>query len=235
MSQDALGDRQKAYEDISRNILTRRMPKILRLDGKAFHSLTKDCEKPFDPFLMSCMNDTALALCREVMGAQIAFIASDEISILINDYKKFGSQTWFDSNIQKMVSVSAAIASVEFTHHWNKNKTEFQPAYFDARIFVLPEREVNNNLYWRQKDWERNSIQMLTRAHYSHKEMANKKIPDMHEMLHAKGVNWNNIPVEQRRGRCAIKTVNGWVIDHEPPIFSTDHYYIEQHLLPEEE
>lgn len=46
---DSLGDRMKGYESVSRNFLTRRVPAIIRLDGKAFHTFTKGMEKPFDP------------------------------------------------------------------------------------------------------------------------------------------------------------------------------------------
>lgn len=37
---DSLGDRMKGYENIARNYLTRRIPTIIRVDGKAFHTFT---------------------------------------------------------------------------------------------------------------------------------------------------------------------------------------------------
>ena len=42
MKNDNLGDRMKMYEDVNRNYLTRRMPVIIRVDGKAFHSITDE-------------------------------------------------------------------------------------------------------------------------------------------------------------------------------------------------
>lgn len=45
---DALGTRMKGYESVSRNFLTRRVPAIIRIDGKAFHTFTRGMEKPFD-------------------------------------------------------------------------------------------------------------------------------------------------------------------------------------------
>ena len=42
---DSLGDRMKEYENISRNYLTRRVPVIIRLDGKAFHTFTKGMQR----------------------------------------------------------------------------------------------------------------------------------------------------------------------------------------------
>lgn len=52
---DSLGDRMKGYEGVSRNFLTRRVPAIIRLDGKAFHTFTKGMEKPFDLVLTQAM------------------------------------------------------------------------------------------------------------------------------------------------------------------------------------
>lgn len=47
-SKDSLGDRQKGYENIWKTKLPRRMPMIIRVDGKAFHTYTKGCQRPFD-------------------------------------------------------------------------------------------------------------------------------------------------------------------------------------------
>lgn len=54
MKRDALGDRMKAYENISRTYLPRRIPVIIRLDGKAFHTFTRGLEKPFDEINRIC-------------------------------------------------------------------------------------------------------------------------------------------------------------------------------------
>ena len=44
-----IGDRMKAnYENRSRHMLVRRMPVIVRVDGKAFHTYTQRLNKPFD-------------------------------------------------------------------------------------------------------------------------------------------------------------------------------------------
>lgn len=36
---DSLGDRMKGYENVSRNYLTRRIPAIIRIDGRLFTHL----------------------------------------------------------------------------------------------------------------------------------------------------------------------------------------------------
>lgn len=269
MSNDSLGDRMKSYENVFRLQMPIRMPVIIRVDGKAFHSYTKGKKydgspngvplgNPVDAGLVECMNDTAIALCEEIQGAQVAYVQSDEISILLNNYKTTDTQSWFDNNLQKMVSISAATASVRFTMNswkiWGIIDTEeipqpiIEPALFDARAFVLPKEDVTNYFIWRQQDATRNSVQMLARSLYSHKECTDKNNSELQEMCFQKGINWNDCPVPQKRGRCIIKkasprtTLNPktgqyvtterseWVVDNNIPIFTVDRNYIDQYI-----
>ena len=236
MNRDSLGDRMKGYERVTRTTLPRRMPVILRIDGKGFHGVTRGCHKPFDERLMGLMNMTAIRLCADAQGAQIAFVQSDEISILLHNYKRIQSEAWFDNEVQKLVSVSAGIAAGFFSREWTA------PVAFDSRAFVLPEAEVCNYFIWRQQDATRNSIQMATRAVYSHRDVHEKDTSQMQEMLHAKGVNWNDYPVGCRRGRAIVRQTydrygdirSAWVVE-SPPIFTEARDYIERHLAVEAE
>ncbi len=248
---DSLGDRMKEYERDFRTRLPKRQTQILRADGKAFHTYTRGCEKPFDFKLIDAMDQCAIALCKEIQGAQLAFVQSDEISVLIQYHKKFDSQAWFDRQVQKMVSVAAAIASSEMTVQSANVFGEIRRAAFDARVFILPEAEVANYFLWRQNDWTRNSVQMLARSLYSQKKMMNKNNTELQEMIWQKGQNWNDLPTYLKRGRCILKEVylpkvadsfdsvgayrTRWVIDSEIPIFSQDREYIEKLLALEEE
>ena len=192
---DSLGDRMKNnYEARSRSTLYRRMPVIIRLDGKAFHTLTSGCEKPFDKNFSEAMDQTMIKVMEEAQGSKIGYVQSDEISILLTDYDNFDTQAWFDNQIQKICSVSASIASVEFTEAFGRR------GYFDCRVFNIPREEVTNYFIWRQQDWMRNSVQMLARSHFSQKQLHNKNVPAMHEMLHEKGVNWANLEDRFKNG-----------------------------------
>jgi len=71
---DSLGDRIKSYEDAYRISLPIRMPVIIRLDGKAFHSYTKGLKRPVDESLVNAMNETAKYLCQNIQGCQIAYV-----------------------------------------------------------------------------------------------------------------------------------------------------------------
>lgn len=184
-----LAKRMKKYEAVSKGTLMTRMPVILRIDGKAFHTYTRGFRRPFDSILMVAMQETMKYLCENIQGCVLGYTQSDEISLVLIDYKKFTS-----SNLSK--------------------------------------EEVTNYLCWRQADATRNSIQMVGQAHFPHRELQNKSCNEIQDMLMLqKGINWNDLLIEQKRGSCAIKKEylfedgsyrTHWVIDKEIPIFKGD-------------
>ena len=195
MKKDSLGNRMKSlYENRSKTYLTRRVPVILRLDGKAFHTLTRGATKPFSGSVEGAMLQATIDVCKEVAGAKIAFTQSDEISILVTDFDKINTEAYFDYAVQKLCSITASIASVSFSKHYGQN------GYFDCRAFNIPKEEVTNYFLWRQKDWIRNSVSMLAQAHFSQKQLHKKSQSDMHEMLHEKGINWAMLPAYRKNG-----------------------------------
>lgn len=115
---DSLGDRMKGYEGVSRNFLTRRVPAIIRLDGKAFHTFTKGMEKPFDPVLTQAMQETMKYLCENIQGCVLGYTQSDEITLVLTDYATIQTDAWFGYNIQKMCSVSASMATMAFNREF---------------------------------------------------------------------------------------------------------------------
>jgi len=228
---ETLGERMKSnYESRQHFHLTRRTPVIMRLDGRAFHTLTRKCEKPFDDNLNRCICDAAQALCSDAQGAKIAYIQSDEISVLLTDFDQLDTQAWFDYDLQKLVSISSSLVSVSFNKLWARGVL----ASFDCRAFNIPKEEVANYFVWRQKDWTRNSVQMLAQSYFSHKQLQNKGQPDMHEMLYEKGVNWADLSSKWKNGTVVIKGDLGWTVQ-DAPIFTEDRDVIEQYLFLSEE
>lgn len=282
-TRDDLGTRMKTfYEGIPKTRLMRRCPVAIRIDGKAFHIFTRGFNKPFDEVLIEAMQETMRYLCENIQGCVLGYTQSDEITLIIVDYKKLNSSAWFDYEVQKMCSIAASMATMAFnnffkegitkensafTDEWSDNG-DFNPKYkdeelnklwithkrasekgamFDARCFNIPKEEVTNLIYWRQLDASRNSIQMVGQANFSHKELQNKSCNQIQDMLmEQKGINWNNLPIYQKRGSCCIKIKNQidevmtneqqkfgedkvtkivsieksrWIIDKEIPIF----------------
>jgi tRNA(His) 5'-end guanylyltransferase len=222
MNKDSLGDRMKRYEDVTRIKLTPRMPTIIRVDGRAFHTYTKSFNKPFDDRIEVAMNYAAEKLISEISGAQLAYIQSDEISVLINDYVRFDTQPWFKKNIQKMVSVAASAATIGF----NSQIKHTKDAMFDARAFVLPIEEVCNYFIWRQKDCIRNSVSMLAQSVFSHKELQGKSRKEMMEMLIVANNPWGKLSESRKFGRLRIC---GQSIK-DAPIFSDNRNVINDFL-----
>lgn len=122
---DSLGDRMKSYEGISRIYLTKRTPVIIRIDGKAFHSFTKGFQRPFDDVLIKAMQMTAKHLCENIMGCKLAYTQSDEISLLLVDYERQETQPWFENNLQKLVSVSASMATLAFNKFFHESRINY--------------------------------------------------------------------------------------------------------------
>lgn len=232
---DELGKRMKEfYEAVPKTRLVRRTPVAIRIDGKAFHTFTRGFEKPFDEVLGRAMRETMKYLCENIQGCVLGYTQSDEITLILIDYKKLNSSAWFDYEVQKMCSIAASMATMAFNRFFREemDKDPTIPsvrynwytaainkgAMFDARCFNIPKEEVANLIYWRQLDATRNSIQMVGQANFSHKELQNKSCNQIQEMLfQEKDINWNDFPTHLKRGSCCTKVESSTVfaIEHE--------------------
>lgn len=201
-STDSLGDRMKLYEAVTQTVLPRRTHSVIRVDGKAFHSYLRGAAKPYDHQFIADMDAVAQALCAEISGAAFAYVQSDEISVLVTDFATPNTQPWFAGEVQKIVSISAAIATATLC-----GRRPGKPGMFDSRVFTIADpTEVANYFIWRQRDCVRNSITMAAQAHFSHQRLHGVNTGQMQEMLWAeKGINWNDYPDGCKRGRVIVK------------------------------
>lgn len=109
---DDLGLRMKTfYEQIPKTKLMRRCPVLIRIDGKAFHTFTRGFKRPFDEILIKSMQETTKYLCENIQGCVLGYTQSDEITLVLVDYKKLNSSAWFDYEVQKMCSIAASMAT----------------------------------------------------------------------------------------------------------------------------
>lgn len=253
MSGDSLGDRMKRYEEVSYHSLMRRTPVIIRIDGKAFHTFTKCLpeydpslkESPYSVMMYECMAATCKVLLEKIQNARFIYSQSDEISILLKDWDTHETQQWFDGNLQKLTSVSASLTSSAFNYFFdNRVRRPSWPgdlAFFDSRAFNLPESEVVNYFIWRQQDASRNSVQMFGRHYFSHKQLHQKNVSQIQDMLMAEhNFNWNNAPTWMKRGFAVYKNPNQFdssspsFVDSEIPLFTQDRDFIGKYLEIEE-
>ena len=123
---DDLGTIMKeSYEGIPKTKLMRRTPVMIRIDGKAFHTFTRGFQKPFDEILIKTMQETTKYLCENIQGCVLGYTQSDEITLVLVDYKKINSAAWFDYEVQKMCSIAASMATMAFNKFFDENLQDF--------------------------------------------------------------------------------------------------------------
>ncbi len=172
---------------------------VIRVDGRSFSRFTESSfEKPFDLQFHNLMVQTAKTLLEELQGIY-AYTESDEISILL-------PQNWdlFDRSWEKIVSVSASIASATFTH---AAQTIVQ---FDSRVWIGANKsQVVDYFNWRQADATRCALNgwcywTLRKAGESVGKatsmLEGKSVGFKNELLFQRGINFNDLPAWQRRG-----------------------------------
>ena len=194
------------------------------------------------------MQETTKYLCEHIQGCVCGYTQSDEITLILVDYDKLETCAWFDYEVQKLCSISASMATMSFNNAFREQAAKwameysdphddfyykyckiyndaFNKAMFDARCFNIPKEEVTNLIYWRQLDATRNSIQMVGRAFYSHKELYGLSCNEIqNKLLTEKNINWNDYPTICKRGSACLKNEEGkWFIDTEIPILKGEN------------
>ncbi len=172
---------------------------VTRVDGRSFSKFTMErFEKPFDIQFHNLMVQTATALLTELDGIY-AFTESDEISVLL-------PPAWdlFDRSVEKVVSISAGVASSQFSCAIGT------PATFDSRVWMgATTAQVSDYFSWRQADTARCALNgwcfwTLRKSGLSASQATSildgKGIDFKHELLFEHGINFNNLPLWQRRG-----------------------------------
>lgn len=122
------------------------VPFIVRLDGWAFHTFTKNMKyiKPFDEKLSVRFIETIVDFFK-VFNPSLAYYFSDEISFV------FFEPTVFD-RIEKLNSLMPSYFASKFS-------TSDSPASFDCRIIpAINEDDIIKYMVWRQAECKRNFL-----------------------------------------------------------------------------
>lgn len=198
---DNLGNVHKKFEQITQTSLIPELPFVVRLDGRAFHTYTKGLKRQFDERLSNAMIETTIYLVGQ-WNAKCGYTQSDEISLI------FELPEVFDGRIQKITSLFSAAASVKFNQLAKLTIPEKADsvALFDSRVIQYPSlKHIEDYLLWRETDATRNSLSMAASAYYSTKDLHKAGYTKKHDMLHAKGINWNDYPTHFKRGTYVAK------------------------------
>lgn len=261
MVKDELGKRMKEnYENVSQTHLVKKMPVVIRCDGKSFHTYARNLNKPFDDILTQSMQKTMEYLCKNIQGCVFGYTQSDEITLVLVDYANLNSSAWFDYKVQKLCSISASMATFKFNQvffelackyvdlnnydldgHWlgsdkywkTLQKNIHNGAMFDSRCFNIPKEEVCNLIYWRQLDARRNSVSMIGRCHFTQKELQHKSYGDIIEMLNNKGIDvYKEYETYRFYGTACYKNEdNKWFIDMNLPMLIGNDRHIVEDLI----
>ena len=145
----SLSDRMKEYESQTQTKLIKKLPVIIRLDGRKFSHFTRGFEKPFDDDLSDIFQKVALDLRKSVDNVRFIYSQSDEISLLLTDWDHTKEtdggrvDTWYDYRVQKIVSV----ISSETTLLFNKYILELVQRYSALLDKDNVNRELVQNRY----------------------------------------------------------------------------------------
>ena len=200
---------------------------LCHIDGRAFSKMIKKRFKlPFDDEFMQMMDETAAYVCENVQGAKLAYVQSDEISLVITSFKYEGnellnSSPFFDYRLCKLQSIIASLATAKFNQLytlWMINEdsdksirqqiNEISLIQFDCKCWDV--NTYDDMFAWfkfRQNDCIRNSKQQFAQAYCSHKDLLNKNSDEQVEYCNLKtGNDWNTLNGKYKYGRLVYRT-----------------------------
>ena len=205
ISKDPLGDEVKSWEKSAEHLLDAKLPVVIRLDGRAFHTFTKNFHRPFDTVLHKAFIDTTKALIQE-SGACYGYTQSDEITLVLHPGVENGGQLIFGGRVQKLVSCLAAFASITFNSLLEKSGCAVfngkKHATFDCRVFNAPSMDdACKAVSWREQDASKNSVQAYARSFFSSNQLHGKSDYEQRNMIiAAEKHSWESLSENQKYG-----------------------------------
>lgn len=205
---DSLKNKFEYYRSLTDYKLTPNSYVMIMLDGRSFSKkVKKKFKRPFDNDFINMMNNTALYLCDNINGCKIAYVQSDEITLILHDEPT--QEPFFGNRICKLQSVIASMATSKFNQLalYNsikdlncskddvvgmvKNSSLYE---FDCKAWVVPNiNEAFASILYRQNDCVRNSKEAVAQYYFSSKELHKKVTDTQIEMVKkTHGVDWFN-------------------------------------------
>lgn len=218
-----LGDRMKALQSLRDYKLDKKEYVLCHIDGRAFSKLIKhNFELPFDDKFIDFMNQTAIYLCKSIQGCKLAYVQSDEISLLLTDFSKEETGNFFQYRLCKLQSVIASLATGEFNRLWYCDQiinnpsdavdiiSSRKPVQFDCKAWNV--YEYNDAFAWfkfRQNDCIRNSKQQAAQTYVKpKKKLVNLSSDQQIELLKNEyGIDWNEYSNGKKYGRLICRCI----------------------------
>lgn len=188
---------------------------LVHIDGRSFSTkIKKRFKRPFDNDFIKMMDKTAVYLCENTQGARMAYVQSDEISLLLRKANPKGD-IFFSGRLCKMQSIIASMATAIFNSlmvsYRLLNQSEGvagvvqNPSLynFDCKVWAVD--SINDAMAWflfRNIDCVRNSKEQLAQTYYSHRQLLNFTCDEQIGILKKeKDINWHDFPEGHKYGR----------------------------------
>jgi tRNA(His) 5'-end guanylyltransferase len=215
MKFNTLEEKCKYYQSVQDYKLMPNSYVLVHCDGRAFSKLIKKrFKQPFDDDFIFMMNETAKYLCENVGGCKMAYVQSDEISLVLTDFDTETTDSFFGYRMCKLISTIAAMATAKFNRLWlsfqediNLAINELPLATFDCKVWNVP--NYNDAIAWfifRQNDCIKNSVSQTAQILFTHKELEGVNTQGrIDKMLCEKGINWEDFDNGVKYGRFIYK------------------------------
>lgn len=182
----------KTLEHQTRHVCTPDSYLVLRIDGRAFHTFTRNMRKPEDPDLAAAMGKTTAQLAEQVPGAVVGYVQSDEASLLLAPFDANGGlrDHWFGGVQAKMTSVPASMFTALFMRNLNQDLLNNAPSLptFDSRVVQFPgtlegRRLVLEYFRWRQWDCTKNAVNAAAHNLFNDDDLRGKSTAERLQLL----------------------------------------------------
>lgn len=217
---------------------------MVMLDGRSFSKkIKKYFKRPFDSDFIVIMNETAKYLCEKVSGCKLAYVQSDEISLVLHTSE--AQEPFFGNRQCKLLSIIASMATSKFnqliairsirnrfydstkidegdTLYCIKDVLDYMavmPLYeFDCKVWNVPDiNDAYASILYRQNDCIRNSKEAVAQNKFSHNELYKKKTDEQIAMVKEQfGIDWKtDFKNGEKYGRFVIPFVSEVYYDGE--------------------
>lgn len=237
-----IGQRFKEYERAFWQSIPPRMPVVVRLDGRAFHTLTKrmKIEKPFDEHFADTIRSAALNVCREFHPV-FSYVQSDELSMLLLNDREHGTQPVFGNDLPKILSISASTMASHMTLILASEWSRLDTVQFDSRASIVPESDVINYFVWRQIDCQRNARNLWSECTLGREVgmgtarkmlRGNSGAEQVNLVEGETGETYSDSPAAFRLGTAIYRRPGEreWIVDSDLPWFANDRRFIQDRI-----
>lgn len=168
----------------------------IRMDGRAFHTFTKQFKAPYSEDFMEAMNNAGMVAATQVLAeTKLCYVQSDEITLIAKT--KDTNNVSFGGRMDKILSLTSSAATAGFMKALPE--TNGFPL-FDSRIIALADKaEIIEYLDWRRLDARKNSITMAAQHVHGHHALKGKSTKERLAML--QGTEFEILPYEFYFGR----------------------------------